>query len=61
MRACEHIKSNGEFCGSPALRGRAYCYFHLTWVGRRLRTQKQVMNMECPPLELPALEDANSI
>jgi hypothetical protein len=61
MRTCEHIKSNGEFCGSPALRGRAYCYFHLTYVGRRLRTQKQVMNMECPPLELPALEDANSI
>ena len=61
MRTCEHIKSNGEFCGSPALRGRAYCYFHLTFVGRRLRTQKQVMNMECPPLELPALEDANSI
>ncbi len=61
MRTCEHIKSNGEFCGSPALRGRAYCYFHLTYRGRRLRTQKQVMNMECPPLELPALEDANSI
>ncbi len=61
MRTCEHIKSNGEFCGSPALRGRAYCYFHLTWVGRRLRTQKQVMKMECPPPELPALEDANSI
>src|ERR1019366_695582 len=61
MRTCEHIKSNGEFCGSPALRGRACCYFHLTYVGRRLRTQKQVMNMECPPLELPALEDANSI
>ncbi len=61
MRICEHIKSNGEFCGSPALRGRAYCYFHLTYLGRRLRTQKQVMNMQCPPLELPALEDANSI
>jgi hypothetical protein len=61
MRTCEHITSNEEFCGSPALRGRAYCYFHLTYVGRRLRTQKQVMNMECPPLELPALEDANSI
>jgi len=40
-RQCEHIKSNGEFCGSPALRGRNYCYFHLTHIGRRLRAERQ--------------------
>jgi hypothetical protein len=26
---CHHIKDNGIRCGSPALRGKALCYFHL--------------------------------
>ncbi len=25
---CEHIKSGGERCGSPALRDGKYCYYH---------------------------------
>jgi len=25
---CEHIKFNGEKCGSPAIRGQRCCYFH---------------------------------
>ena len=76
---CEHIKSNGEFCGSPALRGRNYCYFHLTYRGRRLRAERaqaQVTGLARAygldpeaaaaaaaqvPLELPPLEDANSV
>jgi len=70
MRQCEHIKANGEFCGSPALRGRNYCYFHLTHIGRRLRAERMQAQMkakgqageaEAPPLELPAFEDAPSI
>ncbi len=61
MRNCEHIKVNGQFCGSPALRGRNYCYFHLANVGRRLRIIKNLENLEFYPLELPLLEDANSI
>jgi hypothetical protein len=61
MRTCEHIKSNGEFCGSPALRGRAHCYFHLSVLGRRLRMQKHIMQGECHHLQLPTLEDGNSI
>jgi hypothetical protein len=61
MRTCKHVKANGEFCGSPALRGREYCYFHLTVLGRRLRTQKHIMKGENHYLQLPTLEDANSI
>ncbi len=76
-RQCEHIKTNGEFCGSPALRGRHYCFFHLT-LGRRIRAERAheaAMQKALPPsqpaheipqplmvpLELPPLEDANSI
>jgi hypothetical protein len=74
-RQCEHIKPNGEFCGSPALHGRNYCYFHLTIIGRRIRAARSyeaamarmsdtpAANSKTPniPLELPPLEDANSI
>ena len=27
---CQHIRMNGRRCGSPALRGEEYCYFHDT-------------------------------
>jgi hypothetical protein len=67
-RQCEHIKVNGEFCGSPALRGRNYCYFHLTYIGRPLRADRvqaaAIAKSSAPPvapLELPPLEDADSI
>ncbi|HUK74136.1 MAG TPA: hypothetical protein VLV47_01545 [Candidatus Bathyarchaeia archaeon] len=67
-RQCEHIKSNGEFCGSPALRGRNYCYFHLTHIGRRLRAERSQARAQAGPaanavveLKLPPFEDANSI
>jgi hypothetical protein len=67
-RQCEHIKTNGEFCGSPALRGRNYCYFHLTYIGRRLRAERlharamaAAADPRVVPLELPPLEDANSV
>jgi hypothetical protein len=26
---CNHLKEDGVYCGSPALAGRNYCYFHL--------------------------------
>ena len=67
-RQCEHVKSNGEFCGSPALRGRSYCYFHLTHIGRRLRAERNQARTEAQPpessavrLELPPFEDRNAI
>ena len=67
-RQCEHIKINGEFCGSPALRGRNYCYFHLTYHGSRLSAERQHARALAEggdagmvSLELPPLEDAAAI
>ena len=67
-RQCKHVKSNGEFCGSPALRGRSYCYFHLTNIGRRLRAGRNHARAQAKspenavvPLNLPPFEDADSI
>jgi len=61
MRHCEYVKPDGEFCGSPALTGRDYCHWHLIFIARRLRAEKQAATQDPTPLELPPLEDANSI
>jgi len=61
MRHCEYTKPNGTFCGSPALRGRDYCHWHVTFIARRLRAEKQAATCDPTPPELPPLEDANSI
>ena len=37
FRFCQHTKDNGELCGSPAMRKKSYCYFHLEVVRRRRR------------------------
>ncbi len=61
-RHCEHVKSNGHFCGSPAMRGRNYCFFHIIDIGRRLRLKRYFDHgLQAPPIELPLLEDAASI
>jgi hypothetical protein len=46
-RRCEHIKIDGTGCGSPAINGNSYCYFH-----ERLHK---------PAPELPAIEDQQSL
>jgi hypothetical protein len=37
IRFCTHIKVNGTRCGSPALRGEVFCYFHQRMI-RGVRT-----------------------
>jgi hypothetical protein len=34
---CRHIKSNGLICRSPALRGKAMCFFHQPQIADRAR------------------------
>ena len=49
---CQHVKVNGIQCGSPALRGRRFCYFH---------SRPQLKPARESAFEFPVLEDANSI
>ena len=37
VKHCRHVKEDGIACGSPALRGQGYCYFHLRYKGYPLR------------------------
>lgn len=48
---CTHPRLNGQTCGSPRMRGSKYCYAH-----DRLNAARTTED-----LELPALEDANSL
>jgi len=59
IHRCEHIKVNGTQCGSPAIRKNSFCYFHGRWREQHIvfaTTAKTV-----PAIDLPVLEDANSI
>jgi hypothetical protein len=57
---CHHIKVNGTRCGSPALRDHKLCFFHQRWHQQRIILPRNYPNLETS-VELPVLEDANSI
>jgi len=73
---CQHIKVNGTQCGCPALRRNKLCYFHKRHHDERLelqfnRLKQDQLNLarfkagldplRPATLQLPVLEDANSI
>lgn len=55
---CQHIRTSGTQCGSPALRNKNYCYYHHRW-------RPIVVNLsesgKKAHFTLPILEDAHSI
>jgi hypothetical protein len=56
---CQHVKTNGTQCGSPALRNRRQCFFH-----DRIRRERAKIAADRSAqriFDLPLLEDANSI
>jgi hypothetical protein len=54
-RICTHIKPSGHRCGSPALRGEVFCYFH----------QRLIRGVHTPPKSrlhpIAILDDAKAI
>jgi hypothetical protein len=51
---CQHIKTNGVRCGSPALRGGSFCYFH--------ERSGRLFGAEVPGVLLPlSVEDEDAI
>src|SRR5271155_2152476 len=55
VRHCTHIKVTGQRCGSPALRGEFFCYFHT----RVIKGVQQRVDMQLHSMAL--LEDCESI
>ena len=58
---CQHVRENGTFCASGAVRGRAYCYFHLRTRARRLAIAQAGSQQKPWRPELPALEDMHAV
>jgi hypothetical protein len=42
---CRHIKTSGGKCGSPALRGQPYCYFHSRQRVRATQQQPSALSL----------------
>ena len=61
LRTCDHLKEDGFYCKSPALKGRDYCYFHLKLRGRRLNMARARALAADQPLDLPFPEDVHSV
>ena len=58
---CRHIKEDGSYCQRPALRGRKYCYFHLTHRARRLRRAWALSDNQPYRLQIPPLENLRAV
>ena len=58
---CEHIKTNGTQCGSPALRGKHFCYFHQRWRDTRVVLNANRARRSRAVIDMPVLEDAESV
>ncbi len=54
VRDCQHIKVTGVQCGSPAMRGEQFCYFHQ----RMLRGVKTPPNARLHPIAMLENEEA---
>ena len=54
---CRHVKEDGTYCGSPALRDRKYCYYHLMQRGRRLRRARALRDNLPYRLEIQSLDN----
>jgi len=66
---CHHIKTTGRRCGSPAVRGARYCFYHL---GARkclsnphgMFVERGLMGLAAPPvleMPIPFLDDPAAI
>jgi hypothetical protein len=60
IRPCLYIKTNGEACGSHALRGRVFCFYHHQ-AAKRDRRRARFQNANSIDIELPSFEDPESI
>ncbi len=61
---CQHLKVNGTQCGSPALRRNRFCYFHKLHHEERIELNLDRLKnarRRRATIDLPVLEDANSI
>ena len=59
VNRCQHVKVNGTQCGSPALRCRRLCFFHVRCQEQRTRIVENQFKQA--RFVVPVLEDANAV
>jgi hypothetical protein len=59
VNRCQHVKVNGTQCGSPALRHRRLCFFHVRCQEQRARIMGSQFGQA--RFVVPLLEDANAV
>jgi hypothetical protein len=59
VNRCQHVKVNGTQCGSPALRRRRLCFFHVRCQEQRARIAGSEFGQA--RFVVPVLEDANAV
>ena len=59
VNRCQHVKVNGTQCGSPALRRRRLCFFHVRCQEQRARIAASQFGQA--RFVVPLLEDANAV
>jgi hypothetical protein len=57
---CRHVQPDGAYCGSPALRERKYCYYHLI-ERRRLRRARALRDNLPYRLEIQSLDNLYAV
>ena len=58
---CDHLKEDGVYCDSPALRGQNFCHFHLNLRARRMQAAQARRRGEACRLQFPVLEDMHAV
>jgi hypothetical protein len=58
---CRHVQPDGAYCGSPALRERKYCYYHLMERGRRLRRARALRDNLPYRVEIQSLDNLYAV
>jgi hypothetical protein len=58
---CRHVKEDGAYCGSPALRERKYCYYHLMQRASRLRRARALRDNLPYRLEIQSLDNLYAV
>ena len=60
-RTCDHLKEDGIYCSSPALRDHRYCYFHLNTRARRVQAARARLHGDSRRFQMPVLDNMHAV
>jgi len=61
-RTCDHLKEDGVYCSSPALRDQRYCHFHLNARARRVQAAHARLHGQARPrFQMPVLDNMHAV